>query len=103
MKRLLKFIKVIFILVFILVVFFGFYGILPERTPKIKTKDKKAVSSIDYVDIEGTEQCILVRSYNTDNPLILFLHGGPGMPMMFLGYKFQRPLEKNFTVVQWDR
>ena len=25
------------------------------------------------------------------------------MPMMYLGYKFQRPLEKDFIVVQWDQ
>lgn len=37
------------------------------------------------------------------NPLIVFLHGGPGMPSMYLAHKFQRPLEKDFTIVQWDR
>lgn len=34
---------------------------------------------------------------------MLFLHGGPGMPIMYLGHEFQRPLEAEFTVVQWDR
>ncbi len=103
MKRLFKFLKVILSLGFVLSVITGLFWILPERTPKIKTDDKKAISTIDYIHIGGIEQCVLIRSHNTDNPIILFLHGGPGMPMMYMGYKFQRPLEKNFTVVQWDR
>jgi pimeloyl-ACP methyl ester carboxylesterase len=34
---------------------------------------------------------------------LLFLHGGPGMPAMYLAHAFQRELEKDFVVVQWDR
>jgi len=33
----------------------------------------------------------------------LFLHGGPGMPSMYLAHAFQRPLEEDFIVVHWDR
>lgn len=76
---------------------------LPARTPKIRSKDHQAVSKMEYLKIGGLEQCVLTRSENTENPIILFLHGGPGMPMMFLAHEFQVPLEKYFTVVQWDR
>ncbi|MGP8072690.1 MAG: alpha/beta fold hydrolase [Thermoplasmata archaeon] len=34
---------------------------------------------------------------------MLFLHGGPGNPSMYLAHRFQRPLENDFVVVQWDR
>ena len=76
---------------------------LPERTPKIKTNDNNSISSIEYIPIGGLEQCVLIRGHNTDNPILLFLHGGPGMPMMYLAHEFQRPLEEDFLVVQWDR
>jgi pimeloyl-ACP methyl ester carboxylesterase len=76
---------------------------LPARTPEIKTSNKQAVSEIDYIEIGGINQCVLIRSENRTNPILLFLHGGPGMPMMYLAHEFQHPLEKNFTVVQWDR
>jgi pimeloyl-ACP methyl ester carboxylesterase len=33
----------------------------------------------------------------------LFLHGGPGMPMMYLAHRFQRDLESEFLVVHWDQ
>jgi pimeloyl-ACP methyl ester carboxylesterase len=45
----------------------------------------------------------LIRGRSRQNPLVLFLHGGPGMPMMYLAHSFQRGLENDFVVVQWDR
>jgi pimeloyl-ACP methyl ester carboxylesterase len=44
----------------------------------------------------------LIRGANRNNPLLLFLHGGPGMPTMYLAHDFQQELEQNFVVVQWD-
>ncbi len=35
--------------------------------------------------------------------MLLFLHGGPGMPAMYLAHKFQSDLERDFVVVHWDR
>ncbi len=76
----------------------------PAKTPAINSiPDGRSISQIEYVEIGGSEQCVLIRSHDTRNPILLFLHGGPGMPMMYLGHKFQRPLEEYFTVVQWDR
>lgn len=74
----------------------------PERTPKIKD-GTNSVAAIDYIEIGDIEQCVLIRGHNIKNPILLFMHGGPGMPMMYLAHKFQRPLENDFTVVQWDR
>jgi len=50
-----------------------------------------------------SKQWILIRGSDRNNPLLLFLHGGPGMPMMYLAHDFQRELERSFVVVQWDR
>ncbi len=44
-----------------------------------------------------------IRGHDRNNPILLFLHGGPGMPAMFLAHAFQRELERDFTVVHWDR
>ncbi len=46
---------------------------------------------------------LLIRGKNLDNPILLFLHGGPGMPMMYMAHKFQKKLEEDFIVVQWDQ
>jgi proline iminopeptidase len=38
-----------------------------------------------------------------DNPILLWIHGGPGVAFIPLAGAFQGPLEKHFTVVQWDQ
>jgi pimeloyl-ACP methyl ester carboxylesterase len=61
-----------------------------------------SVASLEQVTLNGVPQWILIRGQR-DKPIVLFLHGGPGMPSMYLAHAFQRPLENDFLVVQWDR
>lgn len=98
-----KILKFIAISILALLVLLVIWYVWPEHTPQIKTSNSTAVSTLDYIQIGGLEQSVLIRSKDTKNPILLFLHGGPGMPMMYLAHDFQRPLEKNFTIVQWDR
>lgn len=37
------------------------------------------------------------------NPVLLFVHGGPGMPEYFLNQDHPTGLEKFFTVVWWNQ
>jgi len=55
------------------------------------------------VEIGGIPQWISIRGSDRRNPILLFVHGGPGAPMMPLSWTFQRPWEDFFTVVQWDQ
>jgi pimeloyl-ACP methyl ester carboxylesterase len=103
MKVLKKILKTILISILLIVALVTIWWFWPERTPLIESINKASISIIDYIYIGGMEQSVLTRSKNINNPILLFLHGGPGMPMMYLAHEFQRPLEDNFTVVQWDR
>jgi pimeloyl-ACP methyl ester carboxylesterase len=53
--------------------------------------------------IGGIDQWINVRGQNRDNPIILFVHGGPASPLMPTIWQFQRPIEEFFTVVNYDQ
>ena len=53
--------------------------------------------------IGGIDQWIHIRGQNVANPILLYVHGGPGTPMMPYERHFQTPLERDFTVVQWDQ
>jgi pimeloyl-ACP methyl ester carboxylesterase len=76
----------------------------PAYTPPISsTPGHVSVASLEKIKLGGVDQYILIRGRSVSNPVLLFLHGGPGMPMMYLAHKFQHPLEETFTVVQWDR
>jgi pimeloyl-ACP methyl ester carboxylesterase len=55
-----------------------------------------------YVNINGIEQWITIRGQNKSNPVILFVHGGPGSTYTpFNVYLLE--WEKYFTIVQWDQ
>lgn len=61
------------------------------------------IDSLESVRIGGIDQWIQVRGQNVNNPILLFIHGGPGLAFIPLGRTFQRPWERYFTVVQWDQ
>lgn len=73
----------------------------PGRTPPIH--EPNSIASLEQVRIGGVDQYVLIRGNDTSLPVLLFLHGGPGMPAMYLAHAFQPELEKEFLVVQWDR
>jgi pimeloyl-ACP methyl ester carboxylesterase len=62
-----------------------------------------SIDDFEAVKIGGIPQWISVRGTSADNPLLLFVHGGPGSPMMPESWTFERPWEDYFTVVQWDQ
>lgn len=61
------------------------------------------INLLDNVILGEIEQCILVRGNNEQNPIILFLHGGPGLPMMPFHQHFQNDIEEKYVVVHWDQ
>lgn len=64
---------------------------------------KSGIDVLEPVKIGGIPQWIHIRGADRHNPILLFLHGGPGSPMMPESWTFQRPWEDYFTVVQWDQ
>ena len=73
----------------------------PGRTPTIN--EPNSIASLERIRIGGVDQYTLIRGNDSSLPVLLFLHGGPGMPAMYLAHAFQRELEKDFVVVEWDR
>jgi pimeloyl-ACP methyl ester carboxylesterase len=78
-------------------------GTTPEITDDRGEIPPNSIASLESIPLGGVQQFILIRGADSANPVLLFLHGGPGMPAMFLSHSFQRELERQFTVVHWDR
>ncbi len=57
----------------------------------------------EYIEINGIEQYLLHYNANPEYPVLLFLHGGPGMAESTFAYAFQDNLSSLFTVVHWDQ
>jgi pimeloyl-ACP methyl ester carboxylesterase len=56
-----------------------------------------------YLDLGGTKQYVEITGASEDNPILLFVHGGPGWPQTpFLRY-FNGDLTKKITLVSWDQ
>jgi pimeloyl-ACP methyl ester carboxylesterase len=62
-----------------------------------------AIDEATYVEIGGIQQWITIRGEDRNNPVLLFLHGGPGDATNPWGYAAFRKWLKYFTVVQWDQ
>jgi pimeloyl-ACP methyl ester carboxylesterase len=61
------------------------------------------VERLEKVRIGGIDQWISVRGFDRRNPILLYIHGGPGFPAMPTSWFYQRGWEEYFTVVQWDQ
>ncbi len=55
------------------------------------------------VPINGVKQGMVIRGKDASNPILLWVHGGPGMPDYVLTQKYPPGLEDLFTVVWWDQ
>lgn len=79
-----------------------------KLTPLKDTEGKIIQGSISeklWIEVNGMEQGMFIRGENPENPVILYLHGGPGTPLLpFISHleKSER-LEKYFTVCYWNQ
>ena len=53
--------------------------------------------------INGNKQYVLIRGESADNPVLLYLHGGPGTPDFCFTAHTLKPLEKLFTICYWEQ
>ena len=63
----------------------------------------QGIDSLTSVRIGDIDQWIHVRGQNRHNPILLFIHGGPGQAVIPFAREFQTAWERHFTVVQWDQ
>ncbi len=70
---------------------------------RIKIDSPKGIQSLQKVQLGGIDQWIKIRGHDLENPILLFLHGGPGSPELPISHLFDTKLEHHFTVVHWDQ
>lgn len=69
------------------------------------------ISRIERIHAGGVEQSILIQTEKPGSPVLLFLHGGPSMPIPGVSNRgtdyalvmTTKELVKHFTVVFWDQ
>lgn len=63
----------------------------------------EGIEVLEEAPIGGVNQWVSIRGRNRANPVILFIHGGPGTPNTPITWAYQSPWEDFFTIVQWDQ
>lgn len=61
------------------------------------------VQAVETVVLGGMPQWISIRGTDRANPVLIYVHGGPGATEMGRSWPYQRGWEDYFTVVQWDQ
>ncbi|WP_223556425.1 MULTISPECIES: alpha/beta fold hydrolase [Lysinibacillus] len=95
LKRLIKYVGVFIIIILVIALF------RPTWTSNIKGNN--SISVLEQVKINGTKQQIMIRGRDQNNPVIIYVHGGPGMSEIPYADKYEDLLEKDFTVVNYDQ
>lgn len=75
--------------------------VFPTWTPKIQGKN--SISELRKVKANDQDIEIMIRGCNKMNPVILFVHGGPCCSEIPYVAKYQKQLEKDFTIVHYDQ
>jgi len=80
---------------------------LPASTPPVLGADGQAlpgsIAELTTVELGGREQAISVRAADPDNPVLLYLSGGPGQSDIAFARALLEPLTQDFVVVVWDQ
>ena len=69
----------------------------------ICTSPAQPIREQAYVPINGIEQWITVTGAACGNPVILFIHGGPGNALSPYADAIYAGWERHYTLVQWDQ
>ena len=89
------------ILTVILLLFIAINLIRPTWTPSIK--EDNSISELRKVNVGNTELEVMIRGNDRDNPVLIFVHGGPCCSEIPYVRKYQEKLEKDFTIVHYDQ
>lgn len=62
-----------------------------------------SIAEVEYLNLGGQPQYVMIRGEDLHNPPLIVLHGGPGFSDTTFMRRFNAQLEKTFTVVYWDQ
>jgi len=74
--------------------------LLPRATP---ATSPEGIAELSWVDVNGREQLLLQRGEDASAPVVLFLHGGPGVSVMPAARSFHAALEQDVVIAHWDQ
>ena len=83
------------IIILLIVCFIG--KMYYNRTPQ------GGINESIYIEVNGQQQWLSIYGEDKNNPVLLYLHGGPGDSSSLYDYRILRKLANDYTVVNWDQ
>jgi hypothetical protein len=84
----------------VLLIAVGVLALLPAGTRAIRGEE--SIAEVRSIELGGFPQTVLLRGNDRRNPVLLYVHGGPGGGQLPLARHYSQQLEKYFLVVHWD-
>ena len=106
MKRKMKKVMMIVLITILALVALAVLSVFVARlvySNKNKIDTDTGIQESTYIDIGGMKQYIQIRGENTDNPIMIFVHGGPASPMGYVSAYYQKELESELTIINYDQ
>ncbi len=92
-----------------LLTFLAVFAMAPARADEPANPASRAAATAIIADARkivtpnGVERLEKVRIGDRRNPVLLYIHGGPGYVSIPMSWWFNRGWEEYFTIVQWDQ
>ena len=105
LKKVVRVAKIILIIlgIAIILIFIAIGTIRLINAYRNRISQSNGIQENIYVEMGGIEQYLQIRGEDIDNPVILWLHGGPGFPLTYLSSYYQKGLESDYTIVCWEQ
>jgi pimeloyl-ACP methyl ester carboxylesterase len=70
---------------------------------KVKDTNMESIFEKTFIQMDDIKIGMFIKGNNINNPILLFLHGGPGMPEYGLTKEWPTYLEEHFTVCWYEQ
>lgn len=79
----------------------------PASTPPILGADGEplpgSIAELTTIDVNGSQQALMIRGYDAHKPILLYLSGGPGQSSLPWPRVLFDDLSRDFLLVGWDQ
>lgn len=99
-KKILKIIAVTLILI-IAVLIVSYFTVRIINKVRTRITGDNGIQETVIIEVNGIKEELSIRGENKENPVILFLHGGPGSPVGYFDYLWEPYLNSDFTIVTY--